>query len=78
MVMITATIQIIYKSAISGSKILQRGSFPLKGNQPWEVAFDWWTKIQREMHVDSLEHVLCDGHDITQQIEDMDIKNRQH
>ncbi|WML54322.1 hypothetical protein RCG17_06655 [Neobacillus sp. PS3-12] len=70
------TLQIIYRSGASGSKILQRGSFTLKGKQPWEVAYDWWTKVQREMHVDSLEQVLCDGKDITQQIEYIDIKNR--
>jgi hypothetical protein len=65
------TIQIIYRSAASGSKILQRCSFPLKGKQPWEVALDWWTKIQREMHVDRLEQVMCDGQDITENIRAM-------
>jgi hypothetical protein len=70
----TVTLQIIYRSAVSGSKILQRGTFPLKGKLSWEVAYDWWKKIQREMHIDSLEQVLCDGQDITQQIREMGIK----
>jgi hypothetical protein len=74
MVMITATIKIIYRSAVSGSKILQGGSFLLKGRKPEKVAFDWWTQIQREMNVDRLEQVLCDGEDITQLVKNMDIK----
>lgn len=66
------TIQIFYRSAASGSGILQRASFPLKGRQPQQVAFDWWQQIQREMHVASLEKVLCNGEDITEIIKDMD------
>jgi hypothetical protein len=74
LVMIAVTIQIIYRSALSGCKILQGGSFPLKGRKVEKVAFDWWKQIQREMNVDRLEQVLCDGEDITQLVKNMDIK----
>lgn len=68
----TVTIQIIYRSAASGSKILQRGSFPLKWRHPQEVAFDWLQQIKREMHFDNLEQLLCNGEDITEIIKEMD------
>jgi hypothetical protein len=71
--MTVTTIQVIYRSAASGSCILQRGSFPLKGRKPEKVAFDWFVEIQREMHVGSLEQVLCDGDDITQLVKAMEI-----
>ena len=70
----TATIQIIYRSAASGSKILQGASFPLRGRQPQEVAFDWWKQIKREMPVDSLVQCLCNGEDITEIVKEMDKK----
>jgi hypothetical protein len=66
------TLQIIYKSAVSGSNILQRGSFPLKGRKPEKIAIEWFREIEREMHVDCIEQVLCNGEDITPIVKDMD------
>lgn len=68
------SIQILYKSAASGSKILQSASFPTKGRQPEQVVLDWWKQIRREMLVDQLLKVTCNGEDVTQIIKDMNIK----
>lgn len=70
----TVAIKIIYKSAVSGCKILQGASFQLKGRQLMEVALNWFREIQREMNVGSLEQVLCNGEDITEIIKEMDKK----
>lgn len=56
---------------------MQKAVFPLKGRHPAEVAFDWWKQIKREMHVNELEKVICDGQDITAIIKDMDTKEIQ-
>jgi hypothetical protein len=72
-VMMSAKIEIIFLSS-SGSKILQRGSFPLKGKRPQDIAFDWWIKIQKEMFVELLEQVLCNGEEITDMIVEMEKK----
>jgi hypothetical protein len=58
-------IQIFYRSAASGSLIMQRGDFPLKGKKPESVAYEWWTNIQKEMFVAGLEQVIIDGEDKT-------------
>lgn len=66
------TIQILYRSAVSGSLILQRASFPLKGRKPHEVVLDWLEEIHREMFVGTLEQIICNGEDITGMIKEMD------
>jgi hypothetical protein len=64
------TIQIHYKANDIG--ILQRGTFPLKNRQPKEVAFQWWKQIKKEIPIDNLEKVLCNGEDITEIIQGME------
>jgi hypothetical protein len=68
------TIQIIYKSAASGSSILQCGDFPLKGKKPEEVAWNWLEQIRREMHVANIEQVIINGEDMTETIKGIDKK----
>jgi hypothetical protein len=70
----TVTIQIIYRSSVSGSRIMQGGSFPQRGQRPEVIAWNWWQQIQREMHVESIEQVMSNGEDITQLVRDLDKK----
>jgi hypothetical protein len=47
-------------------KVLQGGSFPLRGKKPEQVAYDWWRQLKREMsYSGELEMVIADGEDIT-------------
>jgi hypothetical protein len=58
-------IQIHYIS--NGIKVLQHGSFPLKGKKPEQVAYDWWRQLKRKMsYSGELEMVIADGEDITE------------
>jgi hypothetical protein len=68
----TVSIQFFYIG--NGTRVMQKASFPLKGRQPEEVAFAWWKQIKREMYVDELEKVICNGEDITQIVKDKDTK----
>jgi hypothetical protein len=72
--MSNVSIQIIYKSSASGSSIMQRGDFPLKGRRPETIAFHWWEQIQKEMFVADLEQMIIDGEDMTETIKKMDKK----
>lgn len=58
------TIEIHY---IGDSKIMQSGSFPLKGKSTVQVALDFWKQIQKEMSYRAkLEKVTLNGeNDIT-------------
>lgn len=51
------------------NKVLQRGTFPLKGRTQEKAAYDWWRQIKREMPFDcELEKVIADGEDITEKV----------
>jgi hypothetical protein len=58
-------IEIHYKS---DSRVLQTGTFPLRGRKPEKVALDFWKQIKREMSYRAeLEKVMANGdQDITQ------------
>jgi hypothetical protein len=57
----------------SENKIMQRGSFPLKGKAKEVVAFEWWNQIRREMpYGGELEKVTADGEDITEKVKEME------
>jgi hypothetical protein len=71
----TASIKIIYRSAVSGSLILQQASFPLKGRKPHKVTFNWWQQIKREMEVKELHQAICNGEEITNILKEMDRKS---
>jgi len=66
------TIEIHY---ISNSKILQKGSFPLRGRKPEQVALQFWKDIKREMsHELELEEVIAAGENITDLVKDLERK----
>ena len=57
----------------NGNKVMQRGSFPLRGRKPEKVAFDWWKQIKREMPFGAeLSELLIDGEDKTEIIKEME------
>jgi hypothetical protein len=56
----TILIEVHYTS--SGSSIMRRGSFPLRGKTKEQVALSWWKEIKKEMP---------DGEDITEIIKQM-------
>ncbi|MEH7116879.1 hypothetical protein V7128_05555 [Neobacillus vireti] len=69
----TVLIEIHYISLESQTRILQRGSFSIKGRTKEEVALAFWGDIKRESsRTLELEQVLCDGEDITELV-----KNKQ-
>jgi hypothetical protein len=60
-------VQIHYITIENNGRILQRGSFPLKGKKPEQVALEFWKRIKREMNVEvAIEQVIADGKDITE------------
>jgi hypothetical protein len=64
-------IQISFVS--NGNKVLQRGSFPLRGKNKVEVAFTWWKQIRREMPFGGvLERVIADGEVITEKVKELE------
>jgi hypothetical protein len=64
------TIEIHY---ISSSKILQRGSFPLKGRKPEQIALQFWKEIKREMpYAREIEQVFAAGEDITELVKKLE------
>lgn len=67
-------IQIHYVS--NGIKVLQHGSFPLKGKKPEQVAYDWWRQLKREMsYSGELEVVIADGKDITELVRGLETQD---
>jgi hypothetical protein len=49
------------------NKVLQRGTFPLRGKKKEQVALEWWIQIRRKMPFGgNLEKVVVDGEDITE------------
>jgi hypothetical protein len=57
----------------SDNKIMQRGSFPLKGKAKEVVALEFWKWIKREMPFEcEIEKVTVDGEDITEKVKEMD------
>jgi hypothetical protein len=73
------TIEIHYEAA---SRIVQRGTFPLKGRKPEQIALQFWKAIKKEMSYRAeLERVLAGGNDITQQVRDLiaqELNNIEH
>jgi hypothetical protein len=64
-------VQISYIS--NENKVLQRGSFPLRGKTKEQIAFTWWKQIRREMPFGGeLEKILVDGDDVTEKVKEMD------
>jgi hypothetical protein len=71
---VNVNIQIHY---VAASRILQRGSFPLRGRKPEQVAYEFWKQIQKEMSYRAvLEEVIADGdQDITELVREIERKH---
>ena len=55
------------------NKVMQRGSFPLRGRKPERVALDFWKQIRRGMPFGAeLSKLLIDGEDKTEIIREME------
>jgi hypothetical protein len=68
-----STIQIHYIETESKIKVLQRGSFPLKGKKQEQVAYKWWKQIRRESSMNlELEKVIANGEDITELVKELE------
>jgi hypothetical protein len=60
---------------ISASRISQSASFPLRGRKPETVALQWWKHLKKEIsYRATLELVLADGNDITDQVKELEKK----
>lgn len=56
------------------NKVLQRGTFPLKGRTHEKVALDFWKQIKRSMPFEcELEKVIVDGEDRTEKVKEIEI-----
>lgn len=67
------TVLIVIHYISSDNKIMQRGSFPLRGKKPEEVAYEWLRKIKREMpYYEDVEKILADGEDITEKVRELE------
>jgi len=54
------------------NKVMQRGSFPLRGRKAGRGALDWWKQIKRELPFGAeLSKLLIDGEDKTEIIKEM-------
>jgi hypothetical protein len=54
---------------ITGSKISQTGSFPLRGKKPEQIALEWWKYLKKEnSYRATLDKVTANEEDITQQV----------
>lgn len=54
-------------------KVMQRGTFPLKGRPKEVVAYEFLRWIRREMPYGAeVEKVLCDDEDITELVKKLD------
>jgi hypothetical protein len=58
---------------MSDTKILQRGTFPLRGRSPAWVALEWWKHLKKEMSYHAvLDKVFCNGEEITEQVKELE------
>jgi hypothetical protein len=66
------TIEIHYIS--NQTKVMQAGSFPLRGRRPEQVALDWWKQIKKEMSYHAqLEKIIINGdQDITELVKELE------
>lgn len=70
--MSAVNIEIHYKAA---SRIMQRGSFLLKGRRPEQVALAFWKEIRKEMYNAQLEQVIANGdQDITELVIELELE----
>jgi hypothetical protein len=67
----TITIEIRYNA---GSRLLQRGVFPIRGRRPEQIALAYWNQIRKEMSYHAeLVKVIADGDkDITQMVKELE------
>ncbi|MCD4838181.1 hypothetical protein LRS37_04700 [Neobacillus sedimentimangrovi] len=65
-------IEIHYLS--SGGKVLQSGSFPLRGRKPEYIAYEFWKQIQEKQPFEiQLENIILNGdQDITDLVKELE------
>lgn len=55
------------------NKVMQKGSFPLKGKKKEQVAYKWLKQIKRQMpYYEEVEKVTADGEDITEKVKELE------
>jgi glycerol-3-phosphate dehydrogenase len=55
------------------NKVMQRGSFPLRGKPKEQVAYEWLRQIKRQMpYYEEVEKVTADGEDITEKVKELE------
>jgi hypothetical protein len=55
------------------NKVMQKGSFPLRGKTKEQVAYEWLRQIKRQMsYYEELEKVTADGEDITDKVKELE------
>ncbi|MDQ0975895.1 glycerol-3-phosphate dehydrogenase [Neobacillus niacini] len=70
------TVLIVIHYISNDNKVMQRGSFPLRGKSKEQVAYEWLRQIKREMpYYEEVEKILADGEDITDLIKKLENTN---
>lgn len=49
-------------------RVEQKGSFPLRGKRPEEIAWDWWDKEVNRGFDKKLDKITADNVDITEKV----------
>lgn len=67
------TVLIVIHYISNNNKVMQRGSFPLKGKTKEFVAYEWLRQIKRQMpYYEEIEKVTADGEDITDKVKELE------
>jgi glycerol-3-phosphate dehydrogenase len=70
------TVLIVIHYISNDNKVMQRGSFPLRGKTKEQVAYEWLKQIKRQMpYYEELEKIIADGEDITDLIKKLENTN---
>ncbi|SEN81025.1 hypothetical protein SAMN05192533_12165 [Mesobacillus persicus] len=68
--MVVVSITIRYKSP--AGIVLKQGLFPIRGQKPELVAWNWWQQIKLETYTDELIEVIVNGElDITDKVREL-------
>lgn len=67
------TVLIVIHYISNESKVMQRGSFPLRGKSKEQVALEFWQWIKKEHPFQcDMEKVIVDGEDLTVKVMEID------
>jgi hypothetical protein len=66
------TVLIVLHYISNDNKVMQRGSFPIRGKSKEQVACEWLRQIKKQMpYYEELEKVTADGEDITEKVKEL-------